>query len=226
MPTMWSPIATLPETRQGILMALKRRGESSADELAAALGLTSGAVRQQLSQMAHDGLVVRRADPGVRGRPRFVFTLTEAADVLFPNLYVSIAASLSAVLAHAGDEFTEAWRRSSLPGSELRQRLPGKPFSGQVQEFSDVLDELGFLADTTVEGAAARVSIYSCPLRRLAEEIPAICQVELDDIRIAADDAEVTRTAHMLGGQRTCDYVLRARTAAYRPAQAAGEPAA
>ena len=56
-------------TRMEVLELLRRRGRSSAETIAADLGVTPNAVRQHLTNLERDGFVVRHPERSGRGRP-------------------------------------------------------------------------------------------------------------------------------------------------------------
>ena len=75
------------ETRQQILLLLRRKGPMTAGELSDDLGIGSVGVRQHLALLERDGLV---QTSGVRrsvGRPSHLYALTAAAEALFPKAY-------------------------------------------------------------------------------------------------------------------------------------------
>ncbi|MEJ7666336.1 MAG: ArsR family transcriptional regulator [Hymenobacter sp.] len=67
------------------MTALKHAGEATADQLAAGLGVTVSAVRQQLDALAADGLVAWRPEPAGQGRPTHLYRLTRAAEPPLPQ---------------------------------------------------------------------------------------------------------------------------------------------
>src|SRR5438270_5606206 len=72
-------------TRMEVLELLRRRGRSSAETIANDLGVTPNAVRQHLTNLERDGLVVSQPERSGRGRPSLLFALTERADSAFPK---------------------------------------------------------------------------------------------------------------------------------------------
>lgn len=66
-------------TRNEILTLLKRNGGHSVSELAAALNLAPISVRQQLTRLERDGLLITEQRAGPSGRPHYVFRLTAKA---------------------------------------------------------------------------------------------------------------------------------------------------
>lgn len=81
-------------SKSQILVALKRQGRCSVDELAIALHLAPMTVRQHLATLERDGLVVSAEERQRMGRPHFVFSLTEQGDESFHMRYDRIALQL------------------------------------------------------------------------------------------------------------------------------------
>ena len=65
-------LAEMAPGRRAVLARLKSRGEATADSLAADLGLTVGAVRQQLGPLGEAGLVAHRDERQGRAAPALV----------------------------------------------------------------------------------------------------------------------------------------------------------
>ena len=80
-------LATLPTTRRALLTLLKRRGPSTADELASSLAITVSAVRQHLAGLSADRLVRYDEERTGPGRPRHRYELSEDGEDLFPKTY-------------------------------------------------------------------------------------------------------------------------------------------
>ena len=68
-------LAELPATRRALLIALRKRGEARAEELAEQLDITVSAVRQHLQGLAAADLVAHREERAGPGRPRHVYRL-------------------------------------------------------------------------------------------------------------------------------------------------------
>src|SRR5437762_13825869 len=72
-------------TRMEVLELLRRKGRSSAESIANDLGITPNAVRQHLTNLERDGLVVSQPERSGRGRPSLLFALTERAYAVLPQ---------------------------------------------------------------------------------------------------------------------------------------------
>ena len=84
-------------TRRAILNLLKREGPLTAIAVARALALTPAAIRMQLVHLEEDGLLSREesaTDSRRRGGPSYVYTLTAAAEALYPKRYGDLTTEL------------------------------------------------------------------------------------------------------------------------------------
>src|SRR6476660_5890244 len=93
-------------TRQEILNILRRRGGGmSVDDLARELRLTGATIRRHLDVLLRDDYIGIAQARGRTGRPRYLFTLTEAGEELFPHHYVRLTHRLlEEIVALAPDE--------------------------------------------------------------------------------------------------------------------------
>jgi predicted ArsR family transcriptional regulator len=151
--TMWSAaepsLAGLSVSAREVVLALKKRGEARANEIAEALGITPSAVRQHLSALRADGLVAYRKIHAGPGRPKFAYFLTEPAEALFPKTYHELT---NEFLEHLEEEDPELLvrlfeRRRRRRVEATRERLADKTFDEKVATLARVLDEDGYLAD-------------------------------------------------------------------------------
>ncbi len=204
----------LPPGRRGLLLALKRRGEASVDELAADRSITVSAVRQHLAALTEAGLVTRTVVPGGPGRPRHAHRLTAAAGELFPRAYGELATEL---LAYVGDDdpdlVARAFERRRRRRVEAAQRrLEGLDLAERVGALAAVLAEDGYLAEAVPadDGTFALVE-HNCAIWNVALRYGAACSTELAFIREVLPDAEVARTHHLVDGSHVCAYRITPR---------------
>jgi DeoR family transcriptional regulator, suf operon transcriptional repressor len=208
-------LATLPQTRREIVQALKKRGELSADELAAQLGLTTSGVRQHLVGLTSDGLVAHRQVREGPGRPRHCYHLTTAADSLFPRAYSELTNEL---LGYAGDEepelverLFERRRRRRVEGAAAR--LAGLDFAAKVAELARILDEDGYLADFQAKpDGTFLVTEHNCAILGVARRYGQACSSEIAFLRDALPEATIERVQHMIAGAHSCAYEIKPRT--------------
>lgn len=219
MPRNLGPaLAELPPTRRALLVALRKRGEARAEELAGELGITVGAVRQHLQGLAGADLVTHRRDQPGPGRPRHVYRLGAAAEALFPRAYGELTVEL---LDYVGEEdpalVQRAFeRRRQARVARVRERLAGlASFEARVREVARVLDEDGYLADVErlPGGGGFRIRECNCAVLAVAQRYGHACATEIGFLRDVLPEAEVTRVSHILSGAHACVYEVRERAA-------------
>jgi DeoR family suf operon transcriptional repressor len=209
-------------TRDAVLLALKKRGEARAEELAAALGVTVSAMRQQLVSLAADGLVSHREVRSGPGRPKHFYALTAAAEPRFPKTYDELTNEVLDYVAEESPELLERIferrRQRRVDGARARLAAAGPGLGDKVAELARVLDEDGYLAEVVPGaegdgdgGRSFRIVEHNCAILCVAQKYGQACATELDFIRTVLPDAEVERVAHMMAGQRQCAYEVKPR---------------
>lgn len=208
---MTDALNSLPETRRRILEQIKRGGNTTADAIAAELGVTLSGARQTLTALEREGLLAHAAERGGPGRPRHVYSLTAAGDALFPRAYAELTNEL---LEYVEDEdpvlleriFT---RRAERRLQRARERTVGLSFPERVQAVANILDEDGYLADfSRRDDGAFIITEHNCAVLGVALRYGHACSSELDFLRAALPEAEVTRIAHRIQGGHVCAYLV------------------
>jgi len=157
---------------------LSRDKGATAEELAAALGVTRTAVIQQLATLERDGLVMVSGRRHTGGRPSRTYALTDAGRETFPRRYALFAASL---LKHARDLFGEEGLAALLDkmakelAADALPRLEGMRGRDRRAEVEKMLHELGYEAVLTDDGA---IEAVNCVFSRVARESRTACRFD------------------------------------------------
>ena len=196
-----------------LVTALKHAGEATADDLAAQLGVTVSAVRQQLDGLAADGLVAWRPLARGRGRPTHVYRLTRAAEPLFPKAYGGLTTELLGYVADADpdlvDDIFDRRRQRRLEEAQARLAGRGSDFAARVAELARILDEDGYLASwEALADGSYRIVEHNCAVLDVAERYGQACTSEIAFLRQALPDARVERVSHMISGAHSCAYQI------------------
>jgi predicted ArsR family transcriptional regulator len=210
-------LAELAAGRRAVLSRLKAWGEATADGLADDLGITVGAVRQQLGPLGAAGLVAHRDERQGPGRPRRWYCLTPAAETLFPKRYGQLTNQLLGFIEDSDPDLVALafQRRAEQRRDRAAARLAGRDFEGRVRELARILDEDGYLADCEPGGDGSwMVTERNCAILDVARQHHEACSSELAFLRAVLPDAQVERVAHVLGGARRCAYQITRRSAA------------
>lgn len=213
--TVHPTMAGLPTSRRTILERLKREGEATAAGLSWAIGITVTGTRQHLSALQIDGLIARRELRDGRGRPKYMYSLTLAADALFPRNYSELTNEL---LEYVEDEDPQMLtrifdRRAARRLREATARVQGLGFEEKVAVMAAILDEDGYLADfERRDDGAYVITEHNCAVLNVARKYGHACGSELQFLQDAMPEADVTRIAHRLAGGHVCAYEVREKS--------------
>jgi DeoR family transcriptional regulator, suf operon transcriptional repressor len=194
-----------------LVTALKHAGEATADELAAHLGVTVSAVRQQLDGLCAEGLVAFRAQSKGRGRPTHRYRLTRTAEPLFPKTYGGLTNELLGYVAEADpdlvDDLFDRRRQRRLDDARSRLAAAGPGLAARVAELARILDEDGYLASfEPLPDGSFRVVEHNCAVLDVAERYGQACSSEIAFLRQALPEARIERVSHMIAGAHACAY--------------------
>lgn len=167
------------DSTRGRIVAHLRRGASTVDELARAVGMTDNAVRSHLTVLERDGMVrqegVRRGSGA--GKPAVLYDLDPGAEPLLSRAYPPV---LSAVLGVLVEELPP--RRADAILRQVGKRLAesaGGQAAGDVRERVDAaaraLVELGGDAEVVEDGDGLTIRGYGCPLSVAVACRPEVC---------------------------------------------------
>jgi predicted ArsR family transcriptional regulator len=169
----------LLDSTRGRIVNVLRGGPSTADNLAATLGITRSAVRAQLTAMERDGLIhLSGRRPGAT-RPAHVYALTPETEQLLSRAYLPVLTELVDV---ATELLTPSQMESMLRlvGQRIGNQLTGerKPSGGldtRVALVSQLLnDQLGALTRVEKNGSIV-IRGRGCPLAALTGKHPGVC---------------------------------------------------
>jgi predicted ArsR family transcriptional regulator len=199
-------------TRQEILEILKAEGQATVEDLAQRLELTPMTIRHHLNVLQAQNLVeaakVRRSQKV--GRPRLVYTLTEAADSVFPQSYGDLARYLvSEVKESLGEDkmrtlFQRVARRMA---KEAPPPVEGQSFEERLAQVADFLEERGFISrwEKTDEGYI--FTNINCPYRRVTREHEDLCIMDTMLMRQLLG-VEPRRLNSLREGEPACRFLL------------------
>jgi predicted ArsR family transcriptional regulator len=212
-----APLSPPKNTRHAILDILKREGAQEAKALAARLGLTSMAVGLQLASLVAEKLAEAEAQspkPGARGRPVQRWTLTAAANRVFPDAHAVLTAGL---LGSFQEIYGESGMRKILAArtrqqeAEYAQAIPaGAGLKERVKALAAYRDREGYMTEVeSAPGGGFRLIENHCPICTAARICQGFCQSEWEVFaKVMGPEATVTREEHLLAGARRCVYSI------------------
>jgi predicted ArsR family transcriptional regulator len=198
-------------TRQQILEYLQRHGRATVKELGQLLRLTSTGIRQHLTVLERDGLVLAREERGRVGRPTLVYTLTEKAEALFPSSCDELAtALLEEIRASEGSErlYQLLQRVAQRMAEAFWERVQGKSLAQRVKETALILQEQGCLVDWEQRDGEFLLHEFTCPFSKVAKQDSSVCTLHLELVRLLTG-ADTRLVRSLLRSERACTYRIR-----------------
>ena len=205
-------MAELSDTKRRIIERLKRVESATATDLASEFGLTDTALRQHLDALEEVGMVTRSiAEPTGRGRPPVHWQLAAASAGAFPDrhgeLTVDLIMSVRSTLGNKALDRVIAARADRQAAGYALALADSTDVAVRVRRLADLRTDEGYLAEAITEGDALILIEHHCPIRDAAAACGALCNAELDAFqRALGSDVTVTRTQHVLAGDRRCAY--------------------
>jgi predicted ArsR family transcriptional regulator len=202
----------MQSTRQEIIEILKEEKQATVEDLAQRLELTPMTIRHHLNVLQAQNLVVAYKVHRSRkvGRPRLVYTLTEAADALFPQSYGELARHLvSEVKQTMGQEQAEAVLRrvAERVASEAPPPVEGQSFEERLDQAVDFLHEHGFISRWEKVGHGYMITNINCPYRYVSREHDELCIMDTEILSNLLGVAP-QRLSSMRAGEPTCSFLL------------------
>jgi iron-sulfur cluster biosynthesis transcriptional regulator SufR len=214
MSRMMNSVSPLLEgTRAKILELLKRTGPMSAEALGKALNITSMGIRLHLQALEKDGLVTHHSQKKAMGRPGYLFSLTPIGDELFPRTYSQVANHiLDSVRQLEGEKGIDRIfrKRVELLEKQYRTRMTQSDLQGKVAELARIRSEEGYMAEWEKKEANTFIlRELNCAICQIARQCIQACNYELLLFQKVLPNTEITRTEHIVKGDRMCTYTIR-----------------
>jgi len=201
-------------TRETIINALKKQGDTRADDLAEPLGLTAMAVRQHLYTLRDEGAVTCISKAHGRGRPVKLWRLTPKADIYFQDAHRDLSLdlidsirtvmgqdALDTLVDHRSKKQLEQYKNATSTATTLKDKL---------RSLAKKRSQEGYMAEVT-EGDDGSLFFYEnhCPICEAAKSCSGLCTKELEVFQnLIGDNASIERDEHMLTGARRCSYII------------------
>jgi predicted ArsR family transcriptional regulator len=194
-----------------LLVLLKTRGPQTAADLAAAVGITGEAARQQLMQLAANGLVLATAERRGVGRPVQMWSLTAAGNARFPDGHAELTAQLiHSIRTQLGEEVLDRLIESKAAESKAAYEtaLAGAAeLEEKVARLAAARTREGYMAESWAEGDGYLLVENHCPICVAAATCQGFCRAEINTFReVLGPETTVERAEHIVAGDRRCAY--------------------
>jgi len=194
-----------------ILKLLQQQGPLSIKEIEAALGVTTTAVRQQLTTLMTTEMVTAETVREKRGRPHAVYRLAEKGQALFARGYEELALALLEEVLRLPDTDTVhhmLHRVSRRLGQQFAERMQGAVVAERLHELAALLTAHGVMSKVDEQADAFVLTEYSCPYYGLAREHREVCGMEIEAMELALG-SPITLYQSQLDGHTGCQFQVK-----------------
>jgi predicted ArsR family transcriptional regulator len=197
-----------------VLHAIKSGGPQSAETIAKRLKVTVVAARQQLGRLLDKGLVGFEDRREGVGRPKRIWSLTDAGQTHFPDSHAAVAVDLLRAIATSfgldGLDKVIATRETEMRQIYIERLRPGRSLADRAKLLAEQRSEEGYMAEAKrlPDGDVLLIENH-CPICVAAKACQGFCRSELSLFRdVLGTEIHVEREEHILSGARRCAYRL------------------
>ncbi|MFN0050560.1 MAG: helix-turn-helix transcriptional regulator [Planctomycetales bacterium] len=188
---------------------LHRHGPGTVHQICEAVGVTATAVRQRLTRLQGAGLVERQRVRTGRGRPHFVYRVTDKGLRQLGDNY----GDLALILWREIHQIEDPQARTSIT-TRVRDALVARlgrftelPLDERLRRLSDALIGRGYDVELGLQQNLPILRENNCPYQELAEEDRGICGLEREVFQQVLEvDVRLTRCC--LDGHHCCEFEI------------------
>jgi predicted ArsR family transcriptional regulator len=202
------------ESRQTILEFIKRKGPSTAHEIAGHLRITREGARQQLQLLEKEGWIARMPQPRKArpGRPALAFQITPAGEHLFPKHYDALSLTLvDAVADRLGEEALTSLL-TALTDQQVKQwetKLVGKSLAERIKALKGIYFKDDPFTSVHKDARGYLLVERNCPFLNVAMRQPKLCGVTISTLTRLLG-VRVVREQRFQDGDRRCAFRILA----------------
>lgn len=205
---------------------LHRLGTGTVHEICAEIGVTATAIRQRLNRLQSLDLVAREMVRMGRGRPHYVYRVTETGLRLLGENY----SDLAMILWRSMMGIEEPGLRREVV-SRVRQALverygkvvQAESLRDRVRQLQGTLVERGFDVEVDQTGGLPILRENNCPYQELASSDSSICELE-QEVFAEVLGTNVELTECRLDGHHCCEFRAGPTNAESAASVAGGSP--
>src|SRR5258708_21730497 len=198
------------DTRLQVLEAIKNQ-QATVAALAETLGLSPISIRHHLTSLQAEGLIKVEIERQGVGRPRHLYSVTEAALRYFPNNYHTLVDRL---LDEMKALLSEEQLQAIIDGlaAKVASRYGALPPHGTLDQrlthLVDILGEEGFMAEVQRVDDKTFLAELNCPYQHVGQRHPEVCRIDHSLIQSVLGMA-VQQTSCLLQGGRACTFSVK-----------------
>jgi len=199
------------KTTDRILESIKRNGAVTAKQLSEEFGMTSMGARQHLQALEEDGLLQFEDIKAKVGRPNRHWSLTQKGHDQFSDrhrdLTIQVIDAVEHLFGQEGLAKVALERENSVFQSYRTAMQDCLTLPSKLQKLVELRSAEGYMAELQETPSGFLFIENHCPICKAATRCRSLCQSELNVFqRLIGDDYLVSRTEHIVEGERRCVY--------------------
>jgi predicted ArsR family transcriptional regulator len=168
---------------RAVVEYLRRQGAATVQDLVDYAGVTATAIRQRLTRLMDQGLIVRESESVGRGRPTHRYSLSEAGVRSSGTNYEDLVGVLWTEIRAVKDPDVRygLLKRIVVRLAELyRDQIKGESVNDRMESLVELMRgrDIPFEVIKPVEGQLPVLKALACPYPSLAEQDRSICSME------------------------------------------------
>jgi len=199
------------KTMREILILLKKHGDLSVDKFSQFLSITSMGVRGHLLSLEKEGYIYSQTVRQSKGRPRYVYSLTEKGHSLFPNLYEYFLLEFIDIVEEIyGHESLEKICEKQVErlNNDYKHLFENRNFKEKIDNFVKLLEDLGHLIEKDEDNEKIVIRTYNCPIYSVSSQFSLVCECAVKLYKTLLGDIKLERISHRSDGAHYCAYTI------------------
>lgn len=204
--------------RDELVRILKLRGKMSVAELCKNLKLTQTAVRRYITHYQSKGLISSELQHRSKGRPVYIYRLSENASAAFPSGYEDLVEQFLDTVYESGGhkavmDFLKANNDRII--SSLFASFINKSLQEKVEALARYFVERGYMTDwTKLPDGNFFLYHQNCAIYKMAVRYRQLCILEPRLIECLLG-VKISRQQYILKDQPICGYLIDAKRSLY-----------
>jgi predicted ArsR family transcriptional regulator len=183
---------------------------STVNDLAEEVQINTISVRHHLTNLQLDGFIKAEEERHGVGRPRLVYSLTEAGQEKFPTRYLQLTNRLLTQLKMILPEsqLNEIFSRMAKDlAAEKAEQIKKMPFEKKLDFIKEILEEQGFSIEWERIGDDYKINEIACPFYHIGQAHPEVCTMDQTLISSVLS-IPPEKVECVLDGSHHCSYLI------------------
>jgi predicted ArsR family transcriptional regulator len=166
---------------KAMLDFMRREGAVTISSLVQEMGVTATAVRQRLQRLMVEGLVERRTERKIRGRPNHRYSLTEKGERSAGTNFADMALVLWEEIKSVPDPEVRRGMLKRIAGrlvERYRGNVVGDTLGDRMTSLSRLMAERDVPFEVKATGGLPVLTALACPYPELAKHDRSVCTME------------------------------------------------